>query len=84
VRDLYRNRVMPGLRVLCSKSLNELTQEHDLVCVVYLSFLLECHREAFLDLLSQPGSHELPDRFLRHFGKTMEEIDRLFREWLKG
>ena len=82
VRDFYSDRPVPGLRVLSSKKMNELTQELDLLGICYMSYFLEEHNQTWLDFLSRPGPGHPSKRFEKWFKKTMEAISMDFRKWL--
>ena len=84
VREYYQNQPMPGLRVMMSKDMNELTQELDTLGVVYLSYLMENHKETWLDFLTKPvlKANNVRERFEHHFKMTFEEMDQKFRKWL--
>jgi len=83
VRAFYSDRPVPGLRVLCSKNMNELSPELDLLGICYMTYFLEGERRgAWLDLLSRPGPNHPHKRFEKYFKKTLEAISQDFRDWL--
>ena len=86
VREYYQDNPMPGLRAMMSKDMNELTQEMDTLGTVYLLYLIENHKETWLEFLTKaaPKAQNVRERFEHHFKMTFEEMDLAFRKWLQG
>ena len=85
VREYYKDRPMPSLRVLSVKDMNELTQELATLGTVYMQFLLEEHKEKWLKFLTNKGAkrfNNVRERFEHHFQMTFEAMDQELRKWL--
>ncbi len=84
LREVFAGSPLPGLRVLMNKELNDLDASLDLLGTCYLAFLLEEHRETWLDFCTRTKGHgkDIAKRFEAHFKMTYEACDQLFKKWL--
>ncbi len=81
-RDRVKDLKRVSLRSMMGKQFNNLSQEDDLVGMVYLAFLLDKHRDELIKFLTRPPCGQVWTRWKKCFGKNAEEMDHELKAWL--